>query len=359
MKTEETDLRDFRRSLLEVSWRGFRFRGPLPRGAESRHGWQRPRNLQFHQLWRSARARRIPGPIPQVAAHGCLHRASGGVAAGARAGSSADRLSRPPNRPPRPSAPQAMRSQVEERGESAQITIPGPGFRLSMLLGLVDPHRHPGLRDFRAAARSSGAPTRRNRCSMYSLASCCSSLACCRCSASRTQVLTALRSHTRIIISREGLTIENRGALFTRRTRIPAADILGVDYSTSGGLLAAARSEAERRLQQGSAPAVASGRPPGLIARMGRETGPARQVQGHHRQIQGRAPQLRRRLAGRRGWLLVHHRKAGTAPRVIKDRSPDLHKGSLQALHEPRRRWSLEARCCPLVAAALGQAAPR
>jgi hypothetical protein len=93
-------------------------------------------------------------------------------------------------------------------------------------------------------------------------------------------LLRSLRSHTRIIASREGLMIENRGALFTRRTRIPAGDILGVDYSTAGGMLAAARSEAELRCQQGSARPWPEGARPGsspkwleMLARLAKSKG--------------------------------------------------------------------------------------
>ena len=207
--------------------------------------------------------------------------------------------------------PQAMRSQVEEHGESAQITIPGPRLRLSMLLGVVIPigilaYVTSGLIPFFQRTHTP-EPVQDvflgflvfvfGVLPLLSLAH---------------KVLASLRSHTRIIISREGLTIENRGALFTRRTRVPAADILGVDYSTAGGLLAAARSEAERRLQQGSVrPWQAGARPgslPGWVEKLARlpnpRASPSKPV---------RAPELRRRTAGRRGGLSVHHRKAGMA----------------------------------------------
>ena len=147
--------------------------------------------------------------------------------------------------------PQFMRSQVEESGESAQITIPGPGFRLAMLLGLVIPfgilaYATTGLIPF---FRRTHTPEPVQHAFLGFLLFVFGVLPLL---SFAHKVLTALRGHTRMIISPEGLTIENRGALFTRRTRIPAAEILGLDYSTSGGLLARARSEAERRLQQGS-----------------------------------------------------------------------------------------------------------
>jgi hypothetical protein len=160
--------------------------------------------------------------------------------------------------------PQAMRSQVEESGESARITIPGPGFRLAMLPGLVIPfgilaYATSGLLPF---FRRTHTPEPVQYAFLGFLLFLFGVLPLL---SFAHQVLTALRSHTRIIISREGLTIENRGALFTRRTRVPAADILGVDYSTSGGLLAAARSEAERRLQQGSVQPWQAGARPGSL----------------------------------------------------------------------------------------------
>ncbi len=160
--------------------------------------------------------------------------------------------------------PQAMRSQVEERGESAQITIPGPGFRPSMLLGVVIPicilaYMSSKLLPF---FRQTHTPEPVQNVFLGFL---CFLFGVLPLLSLAHKLLAALRSHTRIIISREGLTIENRGALFTRRTRIPVADILGLDYSTSGGLLAAARSEAERRLQQGSAQPWQTGARPGSL----------------------------------------------------------------------------------------------
>jgi hypothetical protein len=145
--------------------------------------------------------------------------------------------------------PQAMRSQVEEHGESVQITIPGARFRLSMLLGVVIPIGI--LADVTSGLLPFFQRTHTPEPVQYALLGFLLLLFGVLPLLSFVhQVLKALRSHTRIIASRDGLTIENRGALFTRTTRIPAAEILGVDYSTSGGLLAAARSEAERRRQQ-------------------------------------------------------------------------------------------------------------
>ena len=169
--------------------------------------------------------------------------------------------------------PQAMRSQVEERAEAAQITIPGPGFRPSMFLGLAVPfgivaYVSPGLLSF---FRRTHTPEPVQHVFLGFLVFMFGVLPLL---SFAHAALKALRSHTRIIASREGLTIENRGALFTRRTRISAGDILGVDYSTSGGLLAAARSEAERRRQQASPqpwqPASRPGALPGWVEKLAR-----------------------------------------------------------------------------------------
>ena len=147
--------------------------------------------------------------------------------------------------------PQAMRSVVEERGESAQITIPGAGFKVSMLLGVFVPicilaYVTSGLLPF---FRRTHTPEPVQQVFLGFLVF---MLGVMPLLSFLSAMLRSFRSHTRIIVSREGLTIENRGAVFTRRTRIPAADILGLDYSTAGGMLAAARSEAERRCLQGS-----------------------------------------------------------------------------------------------------------
>ena len=160
--------------------------------------------------------------------------------------------------------PQTMRSQVEERGDSAQITIPGPGFKVSMLVGVIVPicilaYVASGLLPF---FRRTHTP---EPVQYVFLGFLVFMLGVMPTLSFLSALLRSLRSHTRIIASREGLTIENRGALFTRRTRIPAGDILGVDYSTAGGMLAAARSEAELRCQQGSARLWQEGARPGSI----------------------------------------------------------------------------------------------
>jgi hypothetical protein len=149
--------------------------------------------------------------------------------------------------------PQSMRARIEERADSVQITIPDAQFRFSMLLGVVIPicllaYFSPQLLAFFQRTKTP-EPVQRmflgflvfmfGVLPLLSLA---------------FRILRGLRSHTRIVASREGLVIENRGAIFTHRKDLPAKDILGLDYSTSGGLLAAAQAEAERRHQHGAMP---------------------------------------------------------------------------------------------------------
>jgi hypothetical protein len=114
--------------------------------------------------------------------------------------------------------PQAMRSHVEERAEAAQITIPGPGFRPSMFLGLAVPfgfvaYVAPGLLSF---FQRTHTPEPVQHVFLGFLVFVFGVLPL----LSFAHVaLKALRSHTRIIASRERLTIENRGAFCTRRTQ--------------------------------------------------------------------------------------------------------------------------------------------
>ena len=150
--------------------------------------------------------------------------------------------------------PQEMRCRVEEQAQATIITIPGPGFRISMLLGILIPlclfgYFAPGLLDF---FRRTHTPEPVGMAFMGFVALMFGVLPLLKFGLG---VLRARRSHTRIIASPDGLTIETRGALFTRQQRIPASDIVGLDYSTASGILTAARSEAERRGLQGSTPA--------------------------------------------------------------------------------------------------------
>ena len=169
--------------------------------------------------------------------------------------------------------PPVMRSQVEERGDTSVITIPEPGFRASMLLEILIPlgivayvfHR---LLDF---FQRTHTPEQVQYIFLGFLVMIFGVLPSLNFA---HRLLRALRGHTRVIASREGMTIETRGALFTRSTKITAKDILGLDFSTSTGSFAAARQEALRQMQQRapgrSQPPFASGALPAWVERLAR-----------------------------------------------------------------------------------------
>jgi len=60
-------------------------------------------------------------------------------------------------------------------------------------------------------------------------------------------VIAGIRGHTLVTASPEGLAIEERGAGRTRTNRIPAAELIGLDFSLASSMLASARTSAMER----------------------------------------------------------------------------------------------------------------
>jgi hypothetical protein len=151
--------------------------------------------------------------------------------------------SRPPERPPR------MRSQVRDTGAGIRIVIPGPGFKLTSLVGFLVPAGivvavAPGLVEFFERTHT---PRPVQLAFLGFLVFAFGLLPALGLVAA---VLAGARSRTAIAVSAGGLLIEERGALRTRATRIPAVDILDLDFGTAGSAQTAARKAAQDKLAE-------------------------------------------------------------------------------------------------------------
>jgi hypothetical protein len=67
-------------------------------------------------------------------------------------------------------------------------------------------------------------------------------------------VLVAARARTVVTAPAEGNAIEERGAWRVKTTRIPPADIFGLDFGTADAAIASARRDAESRVIQAVRP---------------------------------------------------------------------------------------------------------
>lgn len=98
--------------------------------------------------------------------------------------------------------PLRMQCQVRESSRAVEIVLPGPGFKPGKLIGLV------------------------------------------------VSVALAKRGGSLVTASPEGIVIEERSAWRVKTTRIPAADILALDFGTANTAFQSARHGAEDRLAQ-------------------------------------------------------------------------------------------------------------
>jgi hypothetical protein len=143
--------------------------------------------------------------------------------------------------------PMRMQSQVRESFRGVEIFLPQPSFRLRKLLG-------PGIaigvlvlfgRPLLQFFRETDTPAVVQMVFLGFLAFLFLVLPLL---SILHGVLLSARGGTLVTVSREGITLEERGAYGRKVTRIPAADILGVDHGALHAILSSARRETEERL---------------------------------------------------------------------------------------------------------------
>ncbi len=142
--------------------------------------------------------------------------------------------------------PQQMRSQTQALNGALQITIPGTGFKLTMLSSLIMPIAIitfvvPFLRGF---FNDTNTPAEIQAVfigfmvivfGLFPLIGLFNT------------VIKARRQRTLVTVSPAEIVIEQRETWRTKTTRIPAADIIGLDYSTSSSALSTMQSIAQQQ----------------------------------------------------------------------------------------------------------------
>jgi hypothetical protein len=177
-----------------------------------------------------------------------------------------ERLRAGDERTEEPIRPLRMQSEVRETGRGVEIVLLGPGFRRGALGGLIL-----GIAAFLYAAPDVLEFLRRSRTpegvQVVIVAVAALLLIVLPLVSAINAAALARRGRTLVTGSPEGIVIEERAAWRTRTTRLPAADILGLDYGTAEAAFRAARRGAEGQVAR-------SGRRPPAPAGPGRE-GPA------------------------------------------------------------------------------------
>jgi hypothetical protein len=145
--------------------------------------------------------------------------------------------------------PLRMQCRLRETSRSVEIEIPGPGFRYGSLVGcLVSAgllaYFAPSLLEFFQRTRTPEGV----QAVIFGVAALLM-VVFPLLGVINAAALAAL-GRTLVTASPEGLLIEVRGAWRARTTRIPAADILGLDFGSTGAALASARRSAERRVAE-------------------------------------------------------------------------------------------------------------
>jgi len=152
----------------------------------------------------------------------------------------------------RPPRPLSMRSQVRETAGTVQIVIPGPGFRVAPLLGIVIPGTILGLvvPSLLRFFEQTGTPQAVQFAFLgflvlvFGLLPALSGL---------RALVAGIRGQTLLTATAEALILEERGAWRTRVARIPTVDILDMDYGTAGSVQEAARRAAEQQVAEAGA----------------------------------------------------------------------------------------------------------
>jgi hypothetical protein len=146
----------------------------------------------------------------------------------------------------RPVRPLRMRSQVQETATQVRFVIPGSGFRVLSLLGIVIPvgilsFVVPALLQFFERTHTPAAVQIAFLGFLILFFGVVPLVGAIR------SVVSSIRGRTSVTASPDGLTIEEQSAWRTHRTVIPASDLLDLDYGTAGEALEEARRTAERK----------------------------------------------------------------------------------------------------------------
>jgi hypothetical protein len=164
----------------------------------------------------------------------------------------ADRARRAQGAADRPARPLRMRSQVQESATQVRIIIPGSGFRVLSLLGIVIPvgilsYAAPALLEFFDQTHTPPAVQ------IAFLGFLVLFFGLVPIFGSVRSLIAGVRGHTRITASPDGLAIEEQGAWRVHRSEFPAKDILDLDYGTAGDAADAVRRTAERKASEAGA----------------------------------------------------------------------------------------------------------
>jgi hypothetical protein len=145
--------------------------------------------------------------------------------------------------------PLRMRCQVRESSRAVEIVLPGPGFGWARLVGPavsigILTYVGPDLLQFFRRTRTPETV----QIAFFGFAVLLfvvpSLLGLLR------GVLLAIRGRTLVTASPEGIVVEEQGAWRVKTTRIPAPEILGLDYGTAGATIHAAQHAVEDRVKQ-------------------------------------------------------------------------------------------------------------
>jgi hypothetical protein len=145
--------------------------------------------------------------------------------------------------------PLRLRSQVRESGCAVAIVLPGPGFRWGALIGVAI---SAGLLAYVAPPlfrffRQTNTP---EAVQLLSFGVAVLLFVVIPVLGVINAAALAIRGRTLVQGSAEGITIEERAAWRVKTIRVPAADILGLDFAPADAALAAPRCEAKRRVTQ-------------------------------------------------------------------------------------------------------------
>jgi len=154
--------------------------------------------------------------------------------------------------------PLRMRSQVRESGSAVEVVLPGPGFRPGNLIGLAMSvglliYVVPQLLQFFRQTNTPEAV----QIVFFGVAVLFFVLVPLR--GVINNVALAARGRTVVTSTAEGIAIAVHGAWRVETTRIPAADILGLDYGTADAAFPSAQQFAAQRSAEAGRPLLSPG----------------------------------------------------------------------------------------------------
>jgi len=228
--------------------RGFGHGGPVPRAPQGQSRRRGSPALQHHPVRRVRAAGggggQVPGrPLVDASTHHESVTRADLVDATLQ-----ERLRTGDDRQEEAIRPLRMQSQVRESGRAVEIVLPGPGFVGALivfavsagLLAYVAPQL---LRFFRQTNTPEAVQ-------FAFLGFAVLLFVVIPLLGVINAAALAIRGRTLLTASAEGITIEERGAWRSKTTRIPAADILGLDFDVAEAGLTSAWREADRLLTQ-------------------------------------------------------------------------------------------------------------